>query len=202
MDSVRFIDNSAIYQAIYNFYAAVHIPTGGDTAVFFLYLLVLLRPLSIFLTLFFLTGIIYCTIRIRAMMREEEEEHTHAKGGAHGESVASSGAAHGAAPANKRFEKITEHINSDNPSDWRLAVLECDIILDEMLTKMSYHGATLSDKLKSVERSDFVTIDKAWEAHRVRNDIAHQGSNFQINNREARRVVGLYEEVFREFHFL
>ncbi|MBU6390576.1 hypothetical protein KGQ31_03455, partial [Patescibacteria group bacterium] len=89
MDAVRFIDNSAIYQAIYNLYAAVHIPTGGDTAMFFLYLLVLLRPLSVFLTLFFLTGIIYCTIRIRAMMREEEEE-MHAAGHA-------GAAAHGAA---------------------------------------------------------------------------------------------------------
>jgi ribosomal protein L14E/L6E/L27E len=71
-----------------------------------------------------------------------------------------------------------------------------------MLTKMNYHGETISDKLKAVEKSDFLTIDKAWEAHRVRNEIAHGGSNFEITEREAHRVVVLYEEVFKEFHYI
>ncbi|MDO8482848.1 MAG: hypothetical protein Q7S86_03460 [bacterium] len=131
------------------------------------------------------------------------EEKTHgahheAHAGAHAEAHAETATA----STNKRWEEITVHINSHNQSDWRLAILECDIVLDEMLTKMSYRGETLADKLKAVEKSDFLSIDKAWEAHRVRNAVAHEGSNFQITDREARRVVALYEEVFREFHYI
>ena len=103
---------------------------------------------------------------------------------------------------NTRWIKVGEHINSLNPNDWKLAILECDIILDELMSAMGYHGETLSDKLKGVEKSDFVTIDEAWEAHKVRNQIAHEGSDFLITEREARRIVGLYEKVFREFSFI
>jgi hypothetical protein len=93
-------------------------------------------------------------------------------------------------------------LNSENESDWRLAVLEADLILEDMLEKIGYPGATIGDKLKGIERSDFNTIDQAWEAHRTRNLIAHEGGDFRITNREARRVVGLYEQVFKEFHFI
>src|SRR3990167_5557173 len=84
----------------------------------------------------------------------------------------------------------------------RLAVLEADVLLDEMVTHMGYHGDSLGERLRSVEKSDFVTLDKAWEAHAVRNKIAHEGSAFPLANREAKRVIGLYEEVFREFHYI
>jgi hypothetical protein len=67
---------------------------------------------------------------------------------------------------------------------------------------MGYKGDTLSDKMRQVERSDFTYIDKAWEAHRVRNRIAHEGSDFELTEREARRVIDLYGAVFEEFHFI
>ncbi len=103
---------------------------------------------------------------------------------------------------NPKWQKVIEHINSSNPSDWKLAILEADIILDEMLDKMGYHGETIGEKLKMVEPSDFTTLNSAWEAHKVRNAIAHEGSDFLINKREADRVIRLFEEVFKEFKFI
>lgn len=103
---------------------------------------------------------------------------------------------------NKKWERIQSHINSVNPSDWKLSILEADIVLGEMLESMGYPGLSIGDKLKMVEKSDFTTIDSAWEAHRVRNEIAHQGSDYLINEREARRIISLYEAVFKEFNFI
>lgn len=103
---------------------------------------------------------------------------------------------------NKKWARVTEHIHSENPSDWRLAILEADLILEEMLDRMGYAGETIGDRLKRVERSDFTTIDSAWEAHKVRNEIVHRGTDFSLNDREARRVVDLYRRVFEEFHYL
>jgi hypothetical protein len=56
--------------------------------------------------------------------------------------------------------------------------------------------------MKSIEKSDFNSIDMAWEAHKIRNSIAHEGSDFLLNQREAKRVIGLYEIVFREFRYI
>ena len=98
-----------------------------------------------------------------------------------------------------RWQRINDHIESENPSDWRLAILEADVVLDEMLQKMGYHGETMGDRLKNVEVSDFTTIELAWEAHKIRNRIAHSGGDFMVTQREARRVIELYRQVFSEF---
>lgn len=103
---------------------------------------------------------------------------------------------------NKRWERVLEHMNSVSPNDWKFAILEADIILDDLLSTMRYHGETVADKLKSVEKSDFNTIEEAWEAHKVRNSIAHEGAEFLISEREARRVIALYQKVFEEFKFI
>ncbi|MES2087860.1 MAG: hypothetical protein V4467_02595 [Patescibacteria group bacterium] len=200
---------TGLYQLIYNLLSGKYFADGGTLLSLFHSFLIFIRPFSILLTLLFLTGIIYCIIRTGEVLNEIKHGSGHGHGAAHGgghaHAAPSAAAHHDHSSENKenpRWEKITHHINSTNPSDWRLAILECDIILDEMLTKMGYHGDTLADRLKGVEKSDFLTIDQAWEAHRVRNAIAHDGSNFQITDREAKRVVGLYEMVFKEFKYI
>jgi hypothetical protein len=100
---------------------------------------------------------------------------------------------------NPKWKLVEEHINSDDQNKWKLAILESDIILAEMLDKLSLPGESIGEKLKSVESSDFDTIEQAWEAHKIRNAIAHQGSDFLLNQREAKRVIGLYASVFKEF---
>ncbi len=103
---------------------------------------------------------------------------------------------------NPSWQKILNLIESLNESDWRLAIIEADIILAAILEDLSLPGDTIGDKLKAVERSDFTTIDNAWEAHKVRNQIAHGGSSFMLNQRETKRVIGLYQSVFEEFQVI
>lgn len=110
-----------------------------------------------------------------------------------------------AAPKNQhtdRWQKIVALSESKNSSDWRLAIIEADIILDELLDSLHLPGDTMGERLKAVEKSDFTTIEFAWEAHKVRNTIAHEGSNFLLNDRETRRIISLYEAVFKEFFLI
>jgi len=207
MPSTTSLNPGYFYEKIYYLLSGEYLPSGDSTLNLLVTILSFIRPLSVLVSLLLLTGVIYCTIRMGAVMRELKEK-VHGGGDRDHAGTSAQAGEYSSAEGkdgkffNGRWDKIRQHINSANSSDWRLAILECDIILDEMLTKMSYHGETLSDKLKAVEKSDFLTIDKAWEAHRVRNAIAHEGSNFQITDREAQRVVGLYEEVFKEFHYI
>lgn len=102
-------------------------------------------------------------------------------------------------PKNARWEKVLEYLNSQNESDWRQAIIEADIMLEELLVTLGYHGESLGEMLKLITKEDFLTIDDAWEAHKIRNTIAHTGGDFKLNEREARRVIGLFENVFKEF---
>lgn len=105
-------------------------------------------------------------------------------------------------PLTTKWEKIIKLSNSENQSDWRLAIIEADIILDELLRKLQLPGETIGEKLKAIEPSDFLTIDAAWEAHKARNMITHNGSDFLINQREVIRIISLYESVFKEFSLI
>ncbi len=101
-----------------------------------------------------------------------------------------------------RWKKIVELSETEIESNWRLAIIEADIILDGLLDQLRLPGDTMGEKLKAVEKSDFNTLDYAWEAHKARNMIAHEGAGFELNQRETRRIISLYEAVFREFEII
>ena len=101
----------------------------------------------------------------------------------------------------EEWEKIKQYLESRNESDWKLAILEADKMLDKLVQKMGYPGNNLGERLKAVEPSDFRTLNSAWEAHKVRNAIAHD-QGYKLTKRSAARVIGLYEQVFKEFHYI
>ncbi len=102
----------------------------------------------------------------------------------------------------EEWQKIIKNVNSENPSDWKLAVLDADNILDALTKKMGLPGESLGERLMAVNISDFTTLDSAWEAHKVRNRIAHDGASYLLSKREARRMIELYEKVFKEFKMI
>ena len=103
---------------------------------------------------------------------------------------------------NKKWNEVEKHIASMNSSDWRMAILEADIMLYEMLDQMGYDGETVADKLKQIESSDFSTLDLAWRAHKVRNVIAHEGTSYALSYEQARDTIDMYRKVFAEFYFI
>jgi hypothetical protein len=102
--------------------------------------------------------------------------------------------------AEMRFQIIKDKALSQNPSERKVAIIEADAMLDEMIKKMGYSGETLADRLKNIETSDFLTLNAAWEAHKFRNRIAHEAH--EVTLRDAKRVIALYEEVFQEFTYI
>jgi hypothetical protein len=99
-----------------------------------------------------------------------------------------------------RWDYITQLIESGQESDWRAAIIEADIMLDELLDRLGYQGESVGEKLKAANPAQFQTLNNAWDAHRVRNDIAHSGSQYQLSEHVAHRTIANYEAVFREHH--
>ncbi len=132
--------------------------------------------------------LVYSTARIRALRKEEH----HLYGTIHEEELEKQ-------VDHARFAHVMSLIESPNESDWRQAIIEADIMLDDLLKQLGYAGDTIGEKLKKVDRSKMASLDNAWSAHKVRNEIAHKGSAFQLSNHLAYRTIKQYESVFREF---
>jgi hypothetical protein len=143
------------------------------------------------LSMLFIVGIIYILFKLHALEKAWKASLYPDESGTAVEK-----------PKNERWARVLAHIYSDNPSDWRLAILESDIILDDVLDRNGFVGATIGDKLKTADPAQFQTLNNAWEAHKIRNAIAHEGQDFTLTHREARRIVGLYESVFLEFDYI
>ena len=149
---------------------------------------------SLIFSILILFGILYIRYKMKEVALENSKIFDTV--------VSPSEALEGEEIKNPRWEKIVKYVNSDSPAEWRMAILDADVILDEMITKIGYQGESLGEKLRQVERSDFTTINSAWEAHKIRNQIAHGGTDSLLTQRTAKRAIGLYKVVFEEFQFI
>jgi len=96
----------------------------------------------------------------------------------------------------ERWNIVVGYMEGKEEALWRIGILEADNLLDELLLDRGYFGMTLADKLK---QANFNSINLAWEAHKMRNRIAHDGSKFILTDRMARSTLEMYRAVFKEF---
>lgn len=105
-------------------------------------------------------------------------------------------------PVHDRWQELLEYAKSTDPKLWRKAILEADTMLGDLLERLGYQGVNTAEKMKMLPEDAFVTVPVAWEAHRVRNFVSSGSSDFILTQREAFRVMKLYEQVFEEFNFV
>ncbi len=103
---------------------------------------------------------------------------------------------------NARWARVEEYMTSLNSSDWKIAILEADNILDQVVERMGYQGASLGERMKKIEASDFPYLEEAWTAHKTRNSIAHKGTDYDINRSEAEQTINIYYRIFKELGYL
>lgn len=156
---------------------------------------------SIFLSLLFFSASIYFGVKVSELLQNahghghKDHGHSNAVGQVHDLNIQSHG-------PNKKWLKIEEKMSSQNEQDWRIAIVDADIILEEMLGRMGYVGEGIAEKLKQVDKNDFLTVQNAWDAHKLRNRIAHEGSNFHLSRTEAEIAINNFKKVFEEFFFI
>ena len=147
---------------------------------------------TLLLSIPFLAIVIYCWLRIMQIRRRERLAFRAAQ---------RTVAAQDIPRTQLRWNRVVDQSNSSNPESWRLAILEADIMLNELLDMQGYKGETIADKMKQVDRNKLNSIESAWDAHKIRNRIAHEGG-LTLTPREVRNAIVLYERVFREFRYL
>lgn len=97
-----------------------------------------------------------------------------------------------------KLNEVNKKMVSNSPSEWKLAVIEADKILDKILESKGYEGATMGDKLKQLVPADLPEIyDDVWEAHKIRNRIVHE-PNFELSQGDVRTVVGIYTRAIKK----
>ena len=168
-----------------------------------------LKTLATLIVIILITIILYCLVRLYEIEQEgkpkKQKKLLSASSDFSKEDSNLSGAQfldNNTSRVNETWNSVRSKLLSDNPSDWRLAIIEADIYLDRVLDQKGFYGDTLGDKLKQVDPEKLPSVQIAWEAHKVRNRIAHDGAGFILTMPEARRVLSYYEIVFRDLEVI
>jgi len=100
-----------------------------------------------------------------------------------------------------RWNGILSHLDSVRESDWKLAVMEADKLVDDALARAGFAGATFGDRLSNIKPGTLLSLDGVWWAHKIRNRLAHEIDYF-LRYTEARQAVGYYEAALAELQLI
>lgn len=162
------------------------------------------KTILFFLAMFFLVIICYVIVRmleIRAKehkhLHHEIQEYAHNKAEYEKHLREEVGGS-----KNERWSKTLSYLFSQHASDWKLAIIEADSMLESLMEQLGFRGENLGDRLKMANQENFPNLTIAWEVHTIRNRIAHEGLAFELSQHEAKRVIALYEQIFHEYGFI
>jgi hypothetical protein len=99
------------------------------------------------------------------------------------------------------WKQILAGINSPDRKNWKLAVLESDKILIEMLNLSGYKGSNPDNKLKQVRPEVFPNLEELRYAHKVSDRILRE-PDFSVSHEEAVKLIRAYATAFREFDLI
>jgi hypothetical protein len=97
----------------------------------------------------------------------------------------------------KNWKKITARIDTGLESEYKLAVIEADNMLNEILNKMGYGGESLGERLEKLTAATLPDIEGIREVHQVRNNIIHD-PNYKLSLNETRRLLDIFEKAFKD----
>jgi len=162
---------------------------------FLKFLVVISFPVS----LFFLIGIIYAVEQLKVLKKKEAQKYDAKVEPAF---VDVKGTAGGSThDFTMRWKRLLDLLNSSNENDWKQAVIQADMMLEEMLRGLGYQGDGVGEMLRRVKTGEMKNLNNAGEAHGVRNKIAHT-PGYVLDHHTAVQTMHKFREVFEEFYYI
>ncbi len=93
--------------------------------------------------------------------------------------------------AKEAWATVQKHFFSGNPSDLKMSIVEADNMLNDALRYAGIRGTNLGERLKNIKRSQMPNLEDIWDAHKLRNEIAHE-TNFVLKRDTAEHALETY----------
>ncbi len=97
----------------------------------------------------------------------------------------------------RRWETILSRLESNNPSQYKVAILEADVFAEEVLKTLGYHGANMRERLDNMKDYDVETKGELVTGHAVRNRIINEPT-FEPTREEAEATLRHFANFFKE----
>ena len=101
----------------------------------------------------------------------------------------------------KIWDKIEERIKTNSLAQYKVAILEADSLVDEILLKIGYQGDNMGERLENVDSKQIDEFDELKKAHQVRNKIIYD-KNFVVNKEKAEKTIRPYRDFLENFEII
>lgn len=101
----------------------------------------------------------------------------------------------------RKWDSIIKKAESAGQAGYPMAIIEADIMLEDTMGRLGFLGKNLAERLRSATPADFSNIDSVWEAHKLRNRIAHE-PNFRLTRDETTKALGVYKKALEDLRVI
>jgi len=104
--------------------------------------------------------------------------------------------AYGLKAISRRWNRIQKKVNTGLENEYKLAVIEADDFLTELLEDRGYNGNTFEELAMNAGKAALQDMDKIFEAHDVRNTIVHN-PDFKLDESKVKSILIIYESAIK-----
>lgn len=107
------------------------------------------------------------------------------------------GGVYGLSKKQRYWSKVKRRLETGLETEWKMAILEADDLLDDVLSRAGYTGETLAQKLDDVPLTILPSTEDVRRVHQVRDNIVHD-PDFVLAEDQARQAIEVYDRAFSE----
>lgn len=101
----------------------------------------------------------------------------------------------------KGWEGIEARLGTQMESEWKLAIIEADKMLDDTLNRMGFGGHSLGERLERLTTATLPNLEEIKTAHKVRNNIIHDPT-YKLILDEAKKTILIYKKALTDLEAL
>ncbi|MCK4520549.1 hypothetical protein KAT95_01640 [Candidatus Parcubacteria bacterium] len=108
---------------------------------------------------------------------------------------------YGAKKFTKSWQRISKKLKTREEPEYKLAIIEADTTLDDILEEVGYKGEKFEDKIDKVSPVVISNKEEILEAHKIRNSIVYN-PNYKVEFEEAERILEIYKKALSDLGIL
>lgn len=97
----------------------------------------------------------------------------------------------------KDWMKILQRLESELETEYKLSVIEADLLLNDVMKRLGYEGKTLSEKLERVKPGVFVDLQSLKSADQIYQNLIYDTS-YQLTQAQAKKMIAVIEKALSD----
>lgn len=106
----------------------------------------------------------------------------------------------GARKVAKRWKRIQKMADSGIESDYKLALIEADDLLQDVLKDKGFSGETFEERIKQAGEIQIPDLERVLQVHQTRNQVVYE-PDYQLGLERLREVLEVYKEAIKNIEF-